>query len=73
MLDCYEYWVETQQRTTLAGQVYTNDDMMKDLNKRGADGWELVSCMGGNVSATQHLMQFVWKRRVSERANVLLS
>ena len=63
--DQWDYWVEIQVKSHLLGMEYDNAAMQRDMNNRGAIGWELVMCMGGQVSKTQHQMQFIWKRKIT--------
>lgn len=63
--DKFEYLVETTQRRMLVGQTYTNENMQDDLNKRGQEGWELVTTAGGTVEGV-HYMQCIWKRKILE-------
>ena len=63
----WEYRVETVTKGGVIGLPvsYSNDDMEKDLNARGKDGWELVMMAGGTVGP-KHMIQFIWKRKIVE-------
>lgn len=66
-MERWEYFVETVTKGGVIGLPisYSNDDMQKDLNLRGQEGWELVMMAGGTVG-TKHLVQFLWKRKIRE-------
>lgn len=65
--DKWEYFCDTKKKLMLApSMAYTEDEMQADMNKRGADGWELVMVGGAMmVGQTLHL-QMIWKRKVVE-------
>ena len=66
MSDCFEYLVETVHKVVLAGVPYTNEQMQADLNKRGAEGWELVTLQAMPSGNGQIWVQYLWKRKIVE-------
>lgn len=66
MRDQYEYLVETITKVILAGMPYTNEQMQTDLNKRGADGWELITLQVMPSGQNQVYVQYLWKRKIVE-------
>lgn len=65
--DQYEYLVESVTKIILAGiPPYTNETMMVDFNKRGAEGWEMVLFQVAPASQTSIVCNMVWKRKIVE-------
>ena len=63
--DKFDYLVETVQKVVLAGVPYTNEQMQSDLNKRGAEGWELIT-LQAMPNGAQIWVQYLWKRKIVE-------
>lgn len=61
----FEYKVENQRKLMLSPTSYTEEDMVADLNKHGAEGWELVKTEGAMLGNTLNI-QSIWKRRIVE-------
>lgn len=63
--DKYEYRAETISKILLAPNGYGNEQLMADLNKRGEDGWELITFSAVPQGNQLHI-NFIWKRKIVE-------
>lgn len=60
--DQFEYWCETVKKLQMVAANYTERQMQDDFNKRGAEGWELVTIQVAPVNGMV-LIQHIWKRK----------
>ncbi len=58
----YEYWCETVKKLQMVAAGYTEQQMQEDFNKRGLEGWELVTIQVAPVNGMV-LIQHIWKRK----------
>ena len=66
MIDRFEYFVETKKKLVLGNVPYSEEDMQADFNKRGIDGWELVTMGGAAMVGNMLHVQFIFKRKIEE-------
>jgi hypothetical protein len=66
MADHFEYLVDTKKKLMLGASAYSEKDMEDDFNKRGLEGWELVTMGGATMIGNILHIQFIWKRKIEE-------